>query len=156
MDFSALLEQAFAAFAVFFHDSFYLPMAAVAVAAFFFVKRRKEFAAALALALFLAFFAQGFLVEPRPCQVDAGVARFVECPASSGLPSLHATVAGVLAIASLGTAAFYFLAPFALLIAASRVFLGVHSVLQVAAGLALGMLVYLIVVQLSDWLWRKK
>jgi undecaprenyl-diphosphatase len=72
------------------------------------------------------------------------------------MPSLHATVAGVFAIASLGTPAFYFLAPLALLIAASRVFLGVHSVLQVAAGLALGMLVYLIVVQLSDRLWKKK
>ncbi len=156
MDLLALLQQAFVVFSVFFHESYYLPLAAVAAAEFFLVKRRKEFVVALAFAVLLAFFAQFFFAEPRPCMVDASLARFVECKASFGMPSLHATVAGVFAVAALGTLAFYFIAPLALLIVVSRVFLGVHSVLQVVAGLALGMLVYLLVAQLSERLQGKK
>ncbi len=156
MDLLALLQQAFVVFAVFFHESYYLPLAAIAAVEFFLVKRRKEFVVALAFAVLLAFFAQFFFAEPRPCQVDLSLARFVECKASFGMPSLHATVAGVFVVAALGTLAFYFIAPLALLIAASRVFLGVHSVSQVVAGLAFGMLVYLLVTQLSDRLQGKK
>lgn len=91
-------------------------------------------ACAIVVALLLGFSFKAFLQEPRPCIAAPGK---ISCPQDFSLPSLHALLAFTLAIVFLGERSFpiYFL--FALFVAFSRVYLGVHTGMQVAAGLAL-------------------
>ncbi|WP_406862370.1 phosphatase PAP2 family protein [Streptomyces sp. HUAS MG47] len=81
--------------------------------------------------------------EERPCRAVAGApAPLVECPPSGdwSFPSNHAAIAGAaavaLALAWRGT--IWLTAPLALLMAYSRVFVGVHYPHDVAVGLLLG------------------
>ncbi|WP_418958407.1 phosphatase PAP2 family protein [Streptomyces tritici] len=81
--------------------------------------------------------------EERPCRAVAGApAPLVECPPTGdwSFPSNHAAIAGAaavaLALAWRGT--LWLTAPLALLMAYSRVFVGVHYPHDVAAGLLLG------------------
>lgn len=89
---------------------------------------------ALAIALLLGFSFKTLLQEPRPCVEVPGK---VPCPQDFSLPSLHALLAFTLAIVSLGNRSFPVFLLYALFVAFSRVYLGVHTIAQVAAGLAL-------------------
>lgn len=81
--------------------------------------------------------------EERPCRAVAGAAAsLVKCPATGdwSFPSNHSTIAGAAAVAlALAVRKLVLLAlPLALLMAFSRVFVGVHYPHDVAMGLLLG------------------
>jgi undecaprenyl-diphosphatase len=94
------------------------------------------------------------ITEERPCRAVAGAARsLAACPPHGdwSFPSNHATIAGAaaLSLALVRRAVLWLTAPLALLMAYSRVFVGVHYPHDVAAGLLLGALVAALVVRLG-------
>jgi undecaprenyl-diphosphatase len=94
----------------------------------------------------------GFTQE-RPCRAVTDAApSLADCPPPGdwSFPSNHATIAGAAAVtlALVRRTALWVTAPLALLMASSRVFVGVHYPHDVAAGLALGAVVAYAVVRL--------
>jgi undecaprenyl-diphosphatase len=94
------------------------------------------------------------VAEERPCRAVAGAAlSLAECPSHGdwSFPSNHATIAGAstVALALVRRTLLWLTAPLALLMAFSRVFVGVHYPHDVMAGLALGTLVALAAVRLG-------
>jgi membrane-associated phospholipid phosphatase len=92
--------------------------------------------------------------QERPCRAVANTpAPLVNCPPHGdwSFPSNHATIAGAAAVAlALSRRGILWLtAPMALLMAFSRVFVGVHYPHDVVAGLALGSVVAVAFVRLS-------
>lgn len=82
------------------------------------------------------------LREDRPCRAVPGAAVITECPPLGdwSFPSNHSTLAAAfaLALSCVWLRAVWWLLPLAALLAASRVFLGVHYPHDVLAGFALG------------------
>jgi undecaprenyl-diphosphatase len=94
------------------------------------------------------------VAQERPCRAVAGAAAsLVACPPHGdwSFPSNHATIAGgsAAALALVRRALLWLTAPLALLMAFSRVFVGVHYPHDVLAGLALGALVAVAAVRLG-------
>ncbi|GGY51742.1 phosphatase PAP2 family protein [Streptomyces djakartensis] len=94
------------------------------------------------------------VAQERPCRAVAGAAAsLAECPPHGdwSFPSNHATIAGAsaVALALVRRALLWLTAPLALLMAFSRVFVGVHYPHDVVAGLGLGALVVLVGVRLG-------
>lgn len=94
------------------------------------------------------------VTQERPCRaVAAAAVSLAECPPHGdwSFPSNHATIAGASAVAlALARRTLLWLtAPLALLMAFSRVFVGVHYPHDVVAGLGLGALVALLAVRLG-------
>lgn len=92
--------------------------------------------------------------EERPCRAVTGAALSIsDCPPPGdwSFPSNHATIAGAAATALVLTrrALIRLTAPLALLMAFSRVFVGVHYPHDVVAGLALGALATVAAVRLA-------
>ncbi|MFD6415608.1 phosphatase PAP2 family protein [Streptomyces sp. NPDC060194] len=92
--------------------------------------------------------------EDRPCRAVArAAAPLVSCPPVGdwSFPSNHSTIAGAAAVglALAWPRLAWFTVPMALLMALSRVFVGVHYPHDVAAGLLLGALVSLVFVRLG-------
>lgn len=77
--------------------------------------------------------------EPRICAIYPSK---IPCPTDYALPSTHAAAAFALCISLLGTSLYFPSLAFALLISFSRIYLGVHSLADVCAGLALALLSY--------------
>ncbi|MFC7818166.1 phosphatase PAP2 family protein [Streptomyces sp. NPDC057367] len=95
----------------------------------------------------------GFTQE-RPCRAVAGaVPSLAECPPTGdwSFPSNHATIAGASAVTLVlvRRAAVWLTVPLALLMAFSRVFVGVHYPHDVVAGLLFGALVAAAAVRLG-------
>ncbi|WP_372350747.1 phosphatase PAP2 family protein [Streptomyces sp. KL116D] len=91
--------------------------------------------------------------EERPCRAVAGaLPSLVDCPVYGdwSFPSNHATIAAAAAVglALAWPKVGWLTVPMAILMAFSRVFVGVHYPHDVAAGLLLGTLVALLVVRL--------
>lgn len=105
----------------------------------FTVKNRSALLIALLFAVIAGPLLKDYYNQERPCVDGTGLAP---CPYDAGLPSMHAMAATVFAVASLGTPAFLFFAPAAVLVGYSRIYLNVHSPEQVAAGLALGIALF--------------
>ncbi|MDI3406828.1 phosphatase PAP2 family protein [Streptomyces cavernicola] len=92
--------------------------------------------------------------EERPCRAVAGAAAaLVECPEVGdwSFPSNHSTIAGAAAVALVlaWRSLAWLTLPMAVLMAFSRVFVGVHYPHDVAIGLLLGALVAFLVVRLG-------
>lgn len=92
---------------------------------------------ALLIASLLGFSFKSFLQEERPC-MDA--ASKIPCPTDYSLPSMHALLVFTIAMTAIGTESFPIYMLYALFTAFSRVYLGVHTVAEVAAGLSLSFL----------------
>lgn len=97
-------------------------------------KRIPFMVTALVVALLLGVAFKSFLQEPRPCANTPGK---IPCPLDFALPSIHALLAFALVVLSAGNRSFAAYLIFALFIAFSRVYLGVHTISEVAAGLAM-------------------
>ena len=104
-------------------------------------------AASVAIALLLGVSFKLFLQEERPCVETPGK---IPCPLDFSLPSLHALLTFTIAIVAIGNRSFAFYLIYALFTAFSRVYLGVHTITEVAAGLALAFLACV----LCEMLWR--
>ncbi|MFE9059774.1 phosphatase PAP2 family protein [Streptomyces mutabilis] len=92
--------------------------------------------------------------QERPCRAVTGaVPSLAECPPTGdwSFPSNHATIAGASAVtlALVRRALVWLTAPLALLMAFSRVFVGVHYPHDVVAGLLFGALVAAVAVRLG-------
>jgi undecaprenyl-diphosphatase len=92
------------------------------------------------------------VAEERPCRAVAGAARsLAACPPHGdwSFPSNHATIAGAsaVALALVRRTLLWLTVPLAVLMAFSRVFVGVHYPHDVVAGLALGTLIALLAVR---------
>lgn len=92
--------------------------------------------------------------QERPCRAVAdATVSLADCPPPGdwSFPSNHATIAGAaaVALALVRRTLLWLTAPLALLMAFSRVFVGVHYPHDVAAGLALGTIVALAAVRLG-------
>jgi len=116
-------------------------------------RRKKVFIVALALAYLAGTGLQMLYQQERPC---VSVPSEVACPVDFGFPSVHAAVFAVFPLAALGTGLFWFFLPLSLLVGFSRVWIGVHSLNQVLAGFALGVVVYLLVFEAERRLFHKK
>jgi len=103
--------------------------------------------AAVAIALLLGVSFKAFLQEERPCVETPGK---IPCPLDFSLPSIHALLTFTLAIVAVGNRSFPYYLIYALFTAFSRVYIGVHTITQVAAGLALAFLACV----LCEMLWR--
>ena len=110
-------------------------------------KRIPFIAAAVMIAFFLGFGLKGLIAEARPC---ASIPGKVACPQDYSLPSLHSLLAFTLAVSALGNRSFAIYLPYAIFVAFSRVYLGVHTITDVAAGLALAFLACV----LAELLWK--
>lgn len=94
------------------------------------------------------------VTQERPCRaIPDATTSIATCPPPGdwSFPSNHATIAGAaaVAVALTGRALLWLTAPMALLMAFSRVFVGVHYPHDVAAGLALGAVVAVAAVRLG-------
>jgi membrane-associated phospholipid phosphatase len=128
---------------LFFHHSYY-PLAVI----FYLLailsmdkEKRLPLTAALILAVVSVAILKPLFLDPRPCALS-GFETKVSCPSSFGMPSAHTLLASVFAVASVGSEVFFFFGPIALLVGLSRVYLGVHSVAQAGAGLALAFVLF--------------
>lgn len=98
---------------------------------------------------------KSLVTQERPCRAVAGaVPSLAECPPHGdwSFPSNHATIAGAsaLTLVLVRRALVWLTAPLALLMAFSRVFVGVHYPHDVVAGLLLGTVVAFTVVRLAS------
>ncbi|MEW5955893.1 MAG: phosphatase PAP2 family protein, partial [Candidatus Micrarchaeota archaeon] len=109
------------------------------VLAMFLTKRRLALILALLLALAFLPLARDYYGVPRPCLTEK-----TNCVFEPGFPSAHATTAFIFVAASVGTPLFFLFLPIALFTAFSRVYLGVHSLEQVAGGIALGIILFVL------------
>ena len=103
---------------------------------------------AIIVALILGVAFKSFLQEPRPCVSIPGK---VICPLDFALPSIHTLLAFTLVILAVGNRSFAIYLIFALFTAFSRVYLGVHTISEVAAGLAMAFFACV----LNEIIWKK-
>lgn len=116
----------------------YLVLACLGFAALIFCHNRKAIFLALLLATVSVPLLKNAINEDRPCD------GLLSCPDDSGMPSGHSAFAFIFAAGSLGSPAFWFFFPAALLVGFSREYWGAHSMAQVAAGAGLGVALFFI------------
>ena len=124
--------------------------AALVIGASFLFKEQKKLAFVLMtviIGLFLGICFKSFIQEERPCEESPGK---IPCPQGFSLPSLHSLLGFTIAIGAIGNRSFAIFFPYALFIAFSRVYLGVHTVPEVAAGFALAFFACV----LAEILWK--
>lgn len=130
-------------------DNPYSFFAIIGIAIFFTEPRwEKRFKIVLAILIAggMALLAKNLIMEPRPC---IGGDSLIQCPLDYSLPSGHAAIAFTLMIAFIGRKYFPFYWLFALLVAYTRFYLGVHTFEDLAAALVLAPIAY----QFSDLIW---
>jgi undecaprenyl-diphosphatase len=112
-------------------------------------EKRAKLAVVMAVALILSAGIKEVVKEPRPCLTYPSK---VPCPVDYSFPSNHAIVAFALMFGFINKPSFpvYFL--FALFVAFSRVYLGVHTFEDVLAGLVLAPIAY----QTVELIWKHK
>ena len=116
----------------------YLLAVLLGVVAFAFVNHRRAIIFACVIALFFVPILKNAINEDRPC------AQFLYCEADKGMPSGHSTFSYIFAAGSMGSPAFWFFFPAAILVSVSRVTWEFHTIEQVVAGAGLGTALFFI------------
>jgi hypothetical protein len=127
----------------------YIPALAVGLLAFFLAMRgRKDFRyrallliVALSISISLTLLTKTYYQVERPCQ---GVPGKVDCPETYGFPSAHSSSAIVFPLVAFGDPSFAFFYFMSIVVAGSRIYLGVHTIDQVVGGLCIGIVSYFI------------
>lgn len=136
-----------------------LVLVAIIIALIVWGEKRKEKVWKIVLAVFLAFLLSTALKlalrTERPCgllhsKVECPWAEFPN-PWTYSFPSGHTLVAFTVALAFLNKREFPFYLAFALFVAFTRIYLGVHTFEDVAGSIALAPFVYYI----TDVIWKK-
>ncbi|VVB66080.1 Undecaprenyl-diphosphatase [Candidatus Gugararchaeum adminiculabundum] len=145
--------------AAFVHQ-FVLPIIfTLVIASWLVFKEKKERMHSLAIAAvigFLFYFSVKSLANvPRPCVELGGK---ITCPVDSSFPSGHTLAAAMAAIGMIASPLFYAFLVFVLFTAFSRIYLGVHTLADVSAGLALGLACFEIGQSVLgiQWLWKER
>ena len=148
---SSLEHPAFTAISLLIHNDIIFMLLLVFLALLF--ERRTEKIKRIFLALFLGFIIASslkhFIHSPRPCMISAGAETWhpskIPCPEGYSFPSMHATLAFILMLAFINKPPYPVFWFFAVFVAFSRIYLGVHSLEDIGAGLVLSPIVYFIV-----------
>lgn len=152
---SSFNNPAVTAGSLFFQNYEVLALIILFGVAMFLTNKRLALVIALGLALLFVPLLKDAYAQPRPCEN----LKTLQCETDYGMPSAHATVAFIFIAAAVGTWAFLFFLPVGLFMAFSRIYLGLHSFEQVAAGAALGVILFLvadaIAKRLAPWLKKK-
>jgi membrane-associated phospholipid phosphatase len=138
-------SPAVAAIAIFLSSVWMLLLTTVPLAAILIAKKRWWAIASITLAMsatdaFNARLLKPLIARERPCRALTGLSTVTPCNVGKSFASGHAAVAFAFAV-SAGAAARWtipFLGPLAVLVASSRVVLGVHYPSDVAAGALIG------------------
>ncbi len=121
-------------------------------------KRGRYYALAFSMVaiIILVLALKGIYAVPRPCN-DWLENPKVECPPVDdyGLPSGHTAFSFVFVGASLGTPVFPLYLLIGIIVGLSRMYIGVHSLVDVAGGAALGVITYLIIEEGVDRISKK-
>ena len=133
----SILENA----ALLFHESIALPWIVLLAIALLVINKRVTLLLALVLALLFIPVLKEAIHQERPC-FQFRETFLLACPHDYGMPSAHGAIAAIFILAALGTESFWLFLPIMAFAALSRVILNLHTVEQVAAGLAFGGMVY--------------
>lgn len=124
----------------------FLFLAAVSYAIYPKVRNNKlrvlAFTVALLLASILGLDAKQAYAESRPCWGSASQLKLPYCPEDYAFPSGHTLFSFVFAGASLGTSFFPLFFILAIIVAFSRVYMGVHTITDVTGGVVVGLAAY--------------
>jgi undecaprenyl-diphosphatase len=102
-------------------------------------EKRKKIFAALALALVLSFAIKEMYQVKRPCIPEL---LKVACPDSYSFPSMHAALAFTLMLSFINKKSYPAYLAFALFIGFTRIYLGVHTLEDVAASTVVAAIAY--------------
>lgn len=111
-------------------------------------KKLLKIVLAVGLAVLLSTAIKELVKIERPC---INKAWKIECPSTYSFPSGHTLIAFTIAIAFLNKPTFLFYLLYAVFIAFTRIYLGVHTFEDVAVSIALAPFVYYI----ADEIWKK-
>ena len=111
-------------------------------------QRRNKILMALLVVLILSVAIKEVLQFPRPCEEIVGK---IACPLGNSFPSVHAALAFTLAVAFLNKPSYWYNLAFALIVAFTRIYLGVHLLGDIAASLVVAIIGFSVV----DRIWRK-
>ena len=124
----------------------FLFLAAVSYAIYPKVRNNKlrvlGFTVALLLASIVGLDAKQAYAESRPCWGSASQLKLPYCPEDYAFPSGHTLFSFVFAGASLGTSFFPLFFILAIIVAFSRVYMGVHTITDVTGGVVVGLAAY--------------
>lgn len=112
-------------------------------------EKRAKVALVIAVALLFSVALKEVVKAERPCAV---LPAKLDCPGDFSFPSNHASVAFALMLAFINKPTYPIYVVFALFTAFSRVYLGVHTMEDVFAGLVIAPLAY----QTVEILWKRK
>lgn len=137
--------------AVLLNGTLFFGVCLLALLAFFEPRNEKRLKVVrvMILAFILAISLKEIMKVPRPC---TEIPSKLICPEDYGFPSNHAAVAFALMIAFINKPTYPFFLAFAVFVSFTRVYLGMHSVDDVLAGLVVAPIAY----QLVDLLWKKQ
>ncbi|MFH0818238.1 MAG: phosphatase PAP2 family protein [Candidatus Micrarchaeota archaeon] len=142
---------------LFFHNYAYSLVAILSLVTVPYLRGKGRYyslAGSMVLVILLSLALKDVYGIPRPCNDWLNSSKICPSPDDFGFPSAHTAFAFVFVGASLGTAVFPFYLLMGIVIGASRIYLGVHSLADVAGGAVLGVIVYLFVEEIEDWLHR--